>query len=158
MIGASDNETHSYLEIVDAINKFGATPKKDSQELWRRIIFNILISNTDDHLRNHGFLYHSPSGWELSPAYDLNPVPIEIKPRVLATNIDLQDSTASLDLALEVAEYFGLKRAQAIGIIGEVAAAVVKWRNVAGKLGIASEEINQMASAFEHEDLRQALQ
>ena len=81
--------------------------------LWRRIVFSILISNTDDHLRNHGFLYESADGWRLSPAYDLNPVPTDIKPRVLATNIDLDDSTASLPLAMSVAEYFELVEGRA---------------------------------------------
>ena len=69
-------------------------------------VFNILISNMDDHLRNHGFLYEGPAGWRLSPAYDLNPVPIDIKPRVLTTAINEDDGTASLELALSVAEYF----------------------------------------------------
>ena len=70
---------------------------------WRRIVFNILISNTDDHLRNHGFLYESARGWRLSPAYDLNPVPVDVKARVLSTAITMDDATASLSLALEVA-------------------------------------------------------
>ena len=73
MLGARDNESHNYLEIVDALRQHGATPKTDIEALWRRIVFNILISNTDDHLRNHGFLYHGSDGWRLSPAYDLNP-------------------------------------------------------------------------------------
>jgi serine/threonine-protein kinase HipA len=70
MLGARDNETRSYLEIVDALRQHGAAPKSDMKALWRRLVFNILISNTDDHLRNHGFLYDGPIGWRLSPAYD----------------------------------------------------------------------------------------
>ena len=81
--------------------------------LWRRIVFSVLISNTDDHLRNHGFLYDGTDGWRLAPAYDLNPVLVDIKARVLATYIDLDDGTASLNLALEVAEYFELDAEQA---------------------------------------------
>ena len=73
MLGSKDNETRSYLEIVDALRQHGAAPKADMEALWRRLVFNILISNTDDHLRNHGFLYKGPAGWRLSPAYDLNP-------------------------------------------------------------------------------------
>ena len=73
----------SYLEIVDALRQHGAAPKADMEALWRRLVFNILISNTDDHLRNHGFLYAGQEGWRLSPAYDLNPVPTDIKPRIL---------------------------------------------------------------------------
>ena len=84
MLGSKDNETRSYLEIVDALRQHGAAPKADMEALWRRLVFNILISNTDDHLRNHGFLYAGQEGWRLSPAYDLNPVPTDIKPRILA--------------------------------------------------------------------------
>ena len=73
MLGAADHETRSYLEIADAIQRYGATPTEDLHELWRRIVFSVLISNTDDHLRNHGFLYEGNRGWRLSPAYDLNP-------------------------------------------------------------------------------------
>ena len=98
MLGAIDNETRSYLEFVDALRQHGAKPKQDMHMLWRRVVFSILISSTDDHLRNHGFLYDGPDGWRLGPAYDLNPVPVDIKPRVLATAIDLKDDTASLDL------------------------------------------------------------
>jgi serine/threonine-protein kinase HipA len=83
------------------------------EALWRRMVFNILISNTDDHLRNHGFLYAGREGWRLSPAYDLNPVPTDIKPRILATAINEDDNTASLALALEVAGYFELDAARA---------------------------------------------
>lgn len=83
MIGASDNEQHSYLELVDALRQYGAAPDKDAEELWRRVVFNILISNTDDHLRNHGFLYEGARGWRLSPVYDVNPVPTDIKERIL---------------------------------------------------------------------------
>ena len=157
MLGARDNETRSYLEFVDALRQYGAYPKQDMHALWRRIIFNILISNTDDHLRNHGFLYVDSSGWSLSPAYDLNPVPVDIKPRVLATAIDLDDSTASLDLAMSVMGYFELDEEKARVIVAEVGKAVSSWRAVASRIGLTPTEINRMASAFEHEDLREAV-
>ena len=67
MIGADDNESHSYLELMDALRQYGAAPTEDGIELWRRIVFSILISNTDDHLRNHGFLFEGQAGWRLSP-------------------------------------------------------------------------------------------
>lgn len=105
MLGARDNEQRSYMEFVDVLRQYGGAPKEDMQMLWRRIILNILISNTDDHLRNRGFLYSDAAGWRLSPAYDLNPVPIDISPRVLSTAIDLDDASASVDLALQVAGY-----------------------------------------------------
>src|SRR5438105_15746171 len=92
--------------MVDALRQHGATPKADIEALWRRLVFNILISNTDDHLRNHGFLYMGAGGWRLSPAYDLNPVPVDVNPRILTMAINEDDSTASLELAMEVAPYF----------------------------------------------------
>jgi serine/threonine-protein kinase HipA len=157
MLGAKDNETHSYLEIVDALRQHGAAPKADMEALWRRIVFNILISNTDDHLRNHGFLYDGSDGWRLSPAYDLNPVPTDIRPRILTTAINEDDSTASLALAMSVARYFELDTAKAREIAKQVGKAVSKWRNEAARHGISKNEIVRMASAFEHHDLKEAL-
>jgi serine/threonine-protein kinase HipA len=152
MLDARDNEARSYLEFVDILRRHGAAPKEDMRALWRRIVFSILISNTDDHLRNHGFLWTGPAGWRLSPAYDLNPVPTDIKPRVLTTAIDLDDRTASLKLALDVAAYFELADGDARKIAAEVGKAVAGWRNVAAGLGLDRAEIGRMASAFEHSD------
>lgn len=157
MLGASDNESRSYLEFVDALRRYGASPKQDMHELWRRIVFNILISNTDDHLRNHAFLYAGPDGWRLAPAYDLNPVPTDIKPRILTTAIDLDDGSASLDLAMSVVGYFELDEGKARVIAAEVGKAVTTWREEAARLGLTQAEIDRMASAFEHEDLKAAL-
>jgi len=157
MIAAGDNETHSYLELVDAIRRYGADVQHDLPELWRRVLFNVLVSNSDDHLRNHGFLYDiSGHGWRLSPVYDLNPLPIDIKPRVLSLMIDDQESTATFSLVLEVGEYFGLTAAEMKAITREVATAVSGWRKVANDLGISRDEINRMASAFEHEETKRA--
>jgi len=152
MLAAQDNETHSYLEIADAIRQHGAMPKKDLPALWRRVVFTIMISNTDDHLRNHGFLYQNQEGWCLSPAYDLNPVPTDIKPRILSTTIDLDDATASIELALSVAAYFELDSKQAKSIVTEVRTVVSGWRKEALLLGLSAAAINRMASAFEHAD------
>jgi serine/threonine-protein kinase HipA len=157
LLGSRDNETRSYLEMVDALRQHGAAPKADMQALWRRVVFNILISNTDDHLRNHGFLYEGPNGWRLSPAYDLNPVPTDIKPRILTTAITEDDSTASLALAMEVAGYFELAPAKAREIAAEVGRAVASWRKVAAKFGLKTREVDRVASAFEHADLKAAL-
>jgi serine/threonine-protein kinase HipA len=157
MLGAKDNETRSYLEMVDALRQHGAAPKEDMEALWRRIVFNILISNTDDHLRNHGFLYAGSDGWRLSPAYDLNPVPVDVKPRILTTAINEEDTTASLSIAMEVAGYFELDDAEARDIAAQVARATSKWRDEAAGQGISKNEIDRMASAFEHEDLQGAL-
>ena len=156
MLGAKDNDTRSYLEIVDALRQHGAAPKEDMEQLWRRLVFNILISNTDDHLRNHGFLYAGPEGWRLSPAYDLNPVPVDIKSRILTTAINEDDNTASLDLAMSVADYFGLDNERAKAIAKEVGKTVSKWREEATRHGLTKGEIERMVSAFEHKDLRLA--
>lgn len=157
MLGAADNEGRSYLEFVDALRQYGAAPQSDMQLLWRRVVFNVLISNTDDHLRNHGFLYDGPAGWRLAPAYDLNPVPVDVKPRVLTTAIDVDECTASLDLALSVAEYFGLNQADAQQTAKEVGRSVRHWREEAATLGLPPAQIDRMASAFEHDDLNTAL-
>jgi serine/threonine-protein kinase HipA len=144
MLGAKDNEPRSYLEFVDILRQHGAAPKEDMHALWRRIVFSILISNTDDHLRNHGFLWSGPAGWRLSP-------------RILTTSIDLEDGTASLNLAIEVASYFELNSSEAHRIAGQVGQAVATWRQEAGTLGLTASEIDRMASAFEHDDLNAAL-
>jgi len=157
MLSAKDNESHSYLEIVDALRQHGAVTKADIGALWRRIVFNVLISNTDDHLRNHGFLYQGSDGWLLSPAYDLNPVPTDIKPRILTTAINEEDGTASLALAMSVAKYFELDAAKAREIAKQVGKAVSTWRNEAAHHGVGKNEIDRMASAFEHEDLKKAV-
>ena len=157
MLGAANNEARSYLEFVDVLRQHGAAPKEDMHALWRRIVFSVLISNTDDHLRNHGFLWAGPAGWRLSPAYDLNPVPVDIKPRVLTTAIDLEDGTASIELAFEVASYFELTSDQARAIAAKVGKAVATWRKEAAKFRLTEPEIGRMASAFEHDDLKAAL-
>ena len=151
MLGAADNEDHSYLEIVDALRQFGSQPERDCAQLWRRIVFNILISNTDDHLRNHGFLYDGAGGWRLSPAYDMNPTPVDVKARVLSLAIDEADDTASLDVAFGMARQCGLKQPAAREIVQEVQAAVTQWRTCAATHGLGARDMARMASAFEHE-------
>jgi serine/threonine-protein kinase HipA len=112
------------------------------------MVFSIMIANTDDHLRNHGFLYVGSEGWSLSPAYDINPTPIEKKPRILSTNITMDDGTGSLDLALEVAEYFELSLDEGREIIAQVRAAIGGWQKVASHMGLTKNEIDYMSSAF----------
>ena len=148
MLDAQDNEQHSYLEMVYALGQHGASSSDDMEELWRRITFMIMISNTDDHLRNHGFVYEGCKGWRLCPAYDLNPTPLEIKPRVLTTAIDLDDTSASLATAMGVASEFRLSTPRAQEIIQEVRRSVKRWREVATSLGLSKAECDRMASAF----------
>ncbi|MEA1927950.1 MAG: type II toxin-antitoxin system HipA family toxin [Candidatus Auribacterota bacterium] len=156
MIGSEKHEVRSYLEIVDALRMYGAKPQTDIRELWRRVVFTVLISNVDDHMRNHGFLYTGTGGWTLSPAYDLNPTPVDIKPRILSTAIDYDDQSASLENAFTVAEYFGINLPQARDIALRVGKVVSGWRNEARQFGISSSEIDRMATAFEHDDLKAA--
>jgi serine/threonine-protein kinase HipA len=157
LLGAVDGQSYSYPEVADALRQHGAAVAADLPQLWRRMVFNILASNTDDHLRNHGVLYAGPRGWRLSPAFDLNPVPLDVKPRVLTTTITLDhDPTASLDLAFEVAGHFAIKPAAAKAIAREVGRAVAAWRKVAQKLGFQKGALERMATAFEHEDAKKA--
>ncbi len=157
MMGAKDGERSSYPEIVDTLAQHGANAKADAHALYRRVVFNVLISNVDDHLRNHGFLWLDKTGWSLSPAYDLNPIPADIKARVLTTNINLDEGTCSVDLLEDASEFFGLTLLQARAIIKEVASVTAHWRDTAKTAGARSVEINRMASAFEHSDLRRAV-
>jgi serine/threonine-protein kinase HipA len=159
-VQGEDNETRSYLELVDVLRREGSEVETDLRELWRRVVFNILVSNTDDHLRNHGFLRdaRAAAGWRLAPAYDLNPMPLDVRPRVHALAIDEAETSGSLETALSVAPAFGISKvAEARAIARKVGSAVAKWRTVAAKYGIGKSDVERMASAFEHEDLRAAV-
>jgi serine/threonine-protein kinase HipA len=157
MLGYSDGDRGSYLEIAEVLGQHGASTTEDLKDLWRRIVFNIMVSNVDDHLRNHGFLYAGSAGWRLSPIYDLEPTPEHEKPRVLHTFIDLDDGTASLELAYSVVEEFGLKLTDAKAIAKDVATATKTWAKDAAQLGASKDEIELMRSAFDHEDLKLGL-
>ncbi len=157
MTGSRDGERGSYPELVDALTAHGAQAKEDARQLYRRVVFNVLVSNVDDHLRNHGFLWSGQGGWILSPAYDLNPTPVDVKARILTTNIDLDEGTCSVELLQETAGYFGLGDRQSCTIIREVAEVTRTWQAVAAEVGARRAEITRMASAFEHEDLQAAL-
>ncbi len=148
LLGHNDGENHetgiSYLELAEIISQRGVNIAEDLEELWRRIVFNICISNTDDHLRNHGFLL-SENGWHLSPAYDMNPVPTGTG---LKLNISETDNSLNLEVAKEVAEYFRIKKEKADKIIAEVTRAVNKWNVVAKELGLPNSQIEAMKKAF----------
>lgn len=154
-LGAADGEVRSYVEIAEATRRFGAAPRDDLAALWRRLVFNILTSNTDDHLRNHGFL-HGTGGWRLAPAFDLNPMPTDVRPRVHALAIDADDQTASLELARTVTTAFSLTTRAADAIVREVAKPVAAWRTYGKAQGITKRQLDRMASAFEHVDLAAA--
>ena len=142
-----EQEKYSYKNIADALAQYGASPNEDLAELWRRIVFTIMVNNTDDHLRNHGFLYERHRGWRLSPAYDINPT---TGPRVLSTAIDYGNPTTDLNIARKVVEYFRLSKDQAEQIIREVSAAVSHWESVAKRYGLSKDECSFMSSAFDY--------
>lgn len=135
----------SYLELAEVIMSQGSQPNEDLRELWSRIIFNILVSNTDDHLRNHGFILVPGKGWKLSKAYDMNPVP---HADGLKLNITDVDNALDLELAREVASYYRLSIEEADEIIADFQAIVGQWRVVAEGVGLSANEQNRMANAF----------
>ena len=145
----------SYLDIAEVIERHSPAARADLRQLWRRIAFSILISNTDDHLRNHGFLRADTAGWSLAPAFDLNPDP---RPgaKHLCTAIDYDTTAARLDVLMAVAEHFRLGREDARAVLREVAAATAHWRQAARRAGLDRTAIEQMAPAFEHEQARLA--
>jgi serine/threonine-protein kinase HipA len=147
MLEAADGDQRSYLEIADVIERCSDRVTEDLHQLWRRIVFSILISNTDDHLRNHGFIHVVGDVWRLAPAFDLNPEPAA-GPKYLATSIDGTDDAADLDIALGVAEYFRLDGDTARVVVGQVAGAVSGWRQAAARSGLSGKEIDRMSPAF----------
>ncbi|MEO5600883.1 MAG: HipA domain-containing protein [Cyclobacteriaceae bacterium] len=142
--GTDYNDGASYLELAEFIIKNGAQVDEDLEELWRRIVFYISVSNADDHLRNHGFLL-TEKGWILSPGYDINPVQ---NASGLSLNISETDNALEFDLALGVAEYFRVDETKANRIIKKVKETVVQWKDVAEKESISKSERDAMAKAF----------
>jgi serine/threonine-protein kinase HipA len=134
----------SYLDLAEFIQFHGAKPREDLHQLWRRIIFNIAVSNTDDHLRNHGFLL-SGEGWRLSPAFDMNP---SVDKDRLSLNINMNDNSLDFDLAMDVGEFFQLNNEKMKEILDEVRAAVSTWRTIANEIGISRQEQDVMEAAF----------
>jgi serine/threonine-protein kinase HipA len=133
-----------YLDIAEFIQFNLSESKAELHQLWRRIVFSILISNTDDHLRNHGFLLID-GDWKLSPAYDINP---SIDKKGLSLNIDLNDNSLNIDLLVSVAPYFQLKEKECKIIIDEVRTIVSQWEIEAKNIGISRSEISLMRPAF----------
>jgi len=148
MLGYTDNrDAHigaSYLELADFISKNGARVNEDLEELWKRIVFSISVSNTDDHLRNHGFML-TEKGWVLSPAFDINPNEMGSG---LSLNISENDNSLEYDLALEVAEFFRLKKENAEKLISEIIMNVRSWKTIADKYAISRTEQLMMKKAF----------
>ena len=154
LLGLQDGADHvegvGYLDLVGFIMQNCPETKEDLEQLWRRMVFNILVSNTDDHLRNHGFIL-TDTGWRLSPAYDMNPNEMG---NGLTLNISENSNELDISLALETAHLYQLKSDRAESILKEMQQEISHWRTVAKKLGISHSEIEQTKRAFRLVDLR----
>ena len=148
LLGLSDGDEATYTDIAEVIRMYSSAPTEDLHELWRRIVFNVMVGNLDDHLRNHGFLYDHDNTWRLSPAYDLNPVPSTEKARELTTWISEEGPDADLDLARAAAPYFALDLVRADAIIDEVAVALDWWQQIARQLRMSASDLAAYATAI----------
>jgi len=156
MLEASDGDERSYLEIADVIERHSLAAAVELHQLWRRIAFFILISNTDDHLRNHGFLHVHGESWTLSPAFDLNPNP-DPGAKHLSIRIDFESTRASIDTLMSVAPYYRLDHDAAIQTLDQVTRAVGRWRTTAASHRLQQHDLDIMEPAFEHAETRMAL-
>ena len=138
----------TYTDIAECIRMYSSAPIQDLHELWRRMVFSVKIGNLDDHLRNHGFLYGGDGKWRLSPAYDLNPVPLKEKLRELTTWISEEGPEANIDQAYRAAPYFALKNGDATRIVDTVASGIKGWQDIARKLGMSKADIEVYATAI----------
>ena len=143
--GASAEDGTSYLDIAAFIKSYGAQPKRDLIELWKRIVFNMAVSNTDDHLRNHAFIF-AENGWRLSPLYDVNPVPYGDE---LSLNVDEEDNSINIDLAIQTAVRFGISEADAMTYAKNILSLVQEnWEKRATAYGLSRRLIEEMRPAF----------
>ncbi|MGY6270618.1 type II toxin-antitoxin system HipA family toxin [Achromobacter denitrificans] len=154
LLQASREEDRSYTEIADAIRSHGHEPTRDLRQLWRRLVFNLLITNVDDHLQNHGFLHVGHGLWRLAPAFDVNPFPD--KERESKTWLSETDGPITdVQMLLARASYFALDEKQALGVLADVHGAIVGWRQAAlgADVGLRANELDDFAAAFEHEQM-----
>ncbi len=153
MLGVDVGESgeHAYTEIVDALRMHGAAPQADTEELWRRIASSILITNVDDHLRNHGFLHVDRGQWRLAPAFDVNPFPDRVRELKTWVSEDVGPE-ATIEALLSALPYFRIAAPRAGEILQEVEHAVAQWRPVGRSLGMSTHGLDQFADAFEHEE------
>ena len=143
--GASATDGSSYLDIAAFIKSYGAQPKMDLIELWRRIVFNMAVTNTDDHLRNHAFVL-TDKGWILSPVYDVNPVPYGDE---LSLNVDEEDNSISIDLAVQTAVRFGISKSDAEAEAEDILKIVRdNWEKTAAEYGLTRRQVEEMRPAF----------
>jgi serine/threonine-protein kinase HipA len=148
LLGYQDGNNYTdgagYLDLAGFIIQHGSSAKADLEQLWRRMVFNILVSNTDDHLRNHGFLL-THQGWRLSPAFDMNPNELG---NGLTLNISESSNEQDISLALSTATFYQLKKDKAERILFDMRKQISNWRTVAKKFGIGKTEIEQTKRAF----------
>lgn len=156
LLGLSSANAGSYTLLADGIRQFGNDVAEDLAQLWRRMVFSLLVSNFDDHLRNHGFLMREPGRWALSPAYDINPVPAIDQVQAAQTPISEETDEPSLQAAFQAAPRFGLKKDQARTVLGEVLSTVAGWRSVGRSLKIKTAILDAYATAFEHPRIEEA--
>lgn len=143
--GASAADGSIYLDIAAFIKSYGAQPKKDLIELWKRIVFNMAVTNTDDHLRNHAFIL-TDKGWILSPLYDVNPVPYGDE---LSLNVDEDDNSISIDFAVQTAVKFGISKSDAEAVAEDILQIVRdNWERTAAGYDLTRRQIEEMRPAF----------
>jgi len=147
----------AYTEIALAIREYGEAPDQQLRELFRRVAFTVLVSNTDDHLMNHGFLHAGRGKWQLAPMFDVNPAPERASTMKTAIS-EVSGNEASIEALLDVASEFGLKKDGAAAIVGEMAHKIAEeWRTIAQQTGMTAAEIKAYTDAFEHEQSRAAM-
>lgn len=150
LLGLPQGNPGAYTMLADGIRQFGNDVPGDLRELWRRLIFSLLASNYDDHLRNHGFLMHAPGRWTLSPAYDINPVPEMDRVRMSKTAITEDQEEPTIASALAAAPRFGLKASEAKKILRVIFTVVSGWRKTGRQLRLKASTLDTYASAFDH--------
>jgi serine/threonine-protein kinase HipA len=158
LLGLPQGDPGAYTLLADGIRQFGHDVPSDLRELWRRLVFSLLASNYDDHLRNHGFLMRQPGRWSLSPAYDINPVPEVDRVRMNKTAIAEDQDEPTIEGALAAAPRFGLKTTAAKKILREVFTAVCGWQNTGRRLRLKALTLDAYSSAFEHPLIDEARQ
>ena len=156
MLGIDGAAPGDYVSMAEAIRSHGSSPAAQMAELWRRLVFTILVSNFDDHLRNHGFIYAGERGWQLSPAYDINPEP-DRRGKLKTAISEIHGFQPSIDAAIDAAPFFDLDAGRAASIAGTMATHISdNWRPLGEKLGMNPAELRLYAAAFEHEEARTA--
>ena len=156
LLGLAPGDSGTYTALADGIRRFGDDVASDLREMWRRMVFSLLASNYDDHMRNHGFLMREAGRWLLSPAYDINPVPEIDRSRMNKTAISEDSGEPGIEEALAVAGRFGLKTDEAKAILAGIVTAVSNWRKIGRKCGLQAAALNSYASAFDNPLLAEA--